>query len=221
MKFTIAFLGTQIITQCIYIPAGVHVFPVSKEDLKKMKQRIANLFKERQECQGIAFVIGIHGPAGTDVDIDNVCSTFSDLNFAVWRERDITCADLACLVKAAASHKYPSYKYVAFYFAGHGGSVNGHPFVVPMKLKGDGSQQILNRTSCLVLRNLANAVCSFSIAAWLLKVLKTVMNLPKLAKRSSSLLLLNVLLHMQQLRVINHKEIRFREDCGLVLCVQN
>ena len=109
----------------------------------KMKQRIANLFKERQECQGIAFVIGIHGPAGTDVDIDNVCSTFNDLNFAVWRERDITCADLACLVKAAASHMYPSYKYVAFYFAGHGGSVNGHPFIVPMKLKGDGSQQIL------------------------------------------------------------------------------
>ena len=108
-----------------------------------MKQRIGNLFKARPECQGIAFVIGTHGPAGTGVDIDNVRNTFIDLNFAVWDERDLTCSKLACLVKAAASHMYPCYKYLAFYFAGHGGSVNGHPFIVPMKLKGDGSQQKL------------------------------------------------------------------------------
>ena len=110
-----------------------------------MKQKIGNLYKENQDAQGIAFVIGIHGPAGTDVDIDNVSSTFrNDLNFAVWRERDHTCADLACLAKAAASHMYPNYKYLAFYFAGHGGiDANERSFVVPMKLRGEESQQIL------------------------------------------------------------------------------
>ena len=106
-----------------------------------MKRRLRNLYKENQEAQGIIFVIGIYGPAGTNVDVENISSTFNGLEFAVWRERDLTCADIACLAKVAASEKFPNYKYIAFYFAGHGG-IDEHErsFILPMKEK-DGEER--------------------------------------------------------------------------------
>ena len=76
--------------------------------------------------------------AGTDVDVDNVSSVFKDeLNIAVCIERDPTCTQLACLVKAAAIVRYPiNYKFITFYFAGHGGiNDSGSPYVIPMRLK--------------------------------------------------------------------------------------
>ena len=66
-------------------------------------------------------------------------STFEELNFAVFTERDPTCTQLACLVKAAATVRYPlNYKFITFYFAGHGGiNDSGSPYVIPMQLKGE------------------------------------------------------------------------------------
>ena len=100
----------------------------------KMKKRIRNLYKENQKAQGIIFVIGIHGTAGTNIDVENISSIFNSLKFAVWCERDLTCADISCLTKAAASEKFPNYKYIAFYYAGHGG-IDEHErsFILPMK----------------------------------------------------------------------------------------
>ena len=44
------------------------------------------------------------------------------MNFAVYIERDPTSEQMALLMKAAAECTYPTrYKYIAFYFAGHGG----------------------------------------------------------------------------------------------------
>ena len=80
----------------------------------------------------------MYNAAGTDVDVDNVSSVFKDeLNFAVFIEKDPTCTQLACLVKAAATVRYPlNYKFITFYFAGHGGiNDSGSPYVIPMHLK--------------------------------------------------------------------------------------
>ena len=80
----------------------------------------------------------MYDAAGTDVDVDNVSSVFMDeLNFAVFIEKDPTCTQLACLVKAAATVRYPlNYKFITFYFAGHGGiNDSGSPYVIPMQLK--------------------------------------------------------------------------------------
>ena len=89
-------------------------------------------------AQGIIFVIGLFGRAGTDVDIERMSSIFhDDLNFAVYREKVLTCADLACLVKAAAEYdEYPkSYRFIAFYYAGHGGIDSVSEYLLPMHLR--------------------------------------------------------------------------------------
>ena len=73
-------------------------------------------------AQGIIFIVGIYGADGTAKDVENVEATFKQLNFATFLERDPTSAQIASLINAAASCKYPDgYKYIAFYFAGHGG----------------------------------------------------------------------------------------------------
>ena len=65
-------------------------------------------------------------------------STFvNDLKFIVDRRIDQTCEELACLIKAisAPEMKYPlSCKFIAFYFAGHGGiDESGKPFILPIQ----------------------------------------------------------------------------------------
>ena len=58
------------------------------------------------------------------------------MNFAVYIERDPTSAQIAGLMKAAAECGYPSrYKYIVFYFAGHGGrDESGKLFVEGLQL---------------------------------------------------------------------------------------
>ena len=125
-----------------------------------MKRKLKNLFKENQDAQGIVFVIGIYGPAGTDVDVENVSTTFHALNFAVWRERDLTCADIACLAKAAASENFFGYKYIAFYFAGHGGiDEYKRSFILP--LKEDGEERLFIEENILSYFKDVNKGCLF------------------------------------------------------------
>ena len=125
-----------------------------------MKQKLKNRFKENKNAQGIVFVIGIYGPAGTDVDVENVSSTFHALNFAVCRERDLTCAEIACLAKAAASVTFENYKYIAFYFAGHGGiDEYKRSFVLPMKA--DGKERLFIEENILSYFKDVNKGCLF------------------------------------------------------------
>ena len=79
--------------------------------------------------------MGLFGQAGTDVDVEHMSSIFhDDLNFAVYREKVLTRADLVCLVKAAAEYdEYPkSYRFIAFYYAGYGGiNKSGREYLLP------------------------------------------------------------------------------------------
>ena len=87
-------------------------------------QQITNCTNEPgfHGAQGIIFIVGIYGADGTAKDVENVEATFKQLNFASFIERDPTSAQIAFLINAAAACKYPDgYKYIAFYFAGHGG----------------------------------------------------------------------------------------------------
>ena len=72
---------------------------------------------------------------GTDKDVDNMASTLGKLNFTVRREQYLTSAQLCCLVKAASDcNYYPNYKYVVFYYSGHGGSDDSeNSFVLPQQ----------------------------------------------------------------------------------------
>ena len=91
--------------------------------------------------------VGECGRGGTDVDADNICKTFRDnLNFATFLAEDRPCAELACLVKAAAEFdRYPlGYNFIAFYYAGHGGiDSSGREFVLPLQLTGGDTKHVL------------------------------------------------------------------------------
>ncbi len=81
-------------------------------------------------AQGIIFVVGIFGADGTAKDMENVKSTFEKLEFAVYALKDPTSNQIVELVEAAAQCNLSRYKFVAFYFAGHGGrDESGHAFV--------------------------------------------------------------------------------------------
>ena len=93
--------------------------------IAEYKLKIDNLTQEHKfaRAKGIIFVVGIFGPDGTAEDVENIISTFKELNFAVFSERDLTAEKIACLVQAAAECRFPyKYRYIAFYFAGHGGT---------------------------------------------------------------------------------------------------
>ena len=93
--------------------------------IDEYKLRIDNLTQEHKFAlaKGIIFVVGIFGFAGTAEDVENITSTFKELKFAVFPERDLTAEKIACLVTSAAECKFPyEYHYIAFYFTGHGGT---------------------------------------------------------------------------------------------------
>ena len=97
-----------------------------------MQRLIDGRYHDKPKAKGIIFIVGITGASGTDVDVENMSKTFRDgLDFATFREENVTCSRLACVVKAAATFKYPlKCNYVAFYFAGHGGIDEHHrPFL--------------------------------------------------------------------------------------------
>ena len=101
--------------------------------IDEYKLKIDNLTQEHKfaRAKGIIFVVGMFGAPGTAEDVENIISTFKELKFAVFPERDLTAEKIACLVQAAAECKFPyKYRYIAFYFAGHGGTdESGKPFI--------------------------------------------------------------------------------------------
>ena len=108
------------------------------ENLLIKRQQIENRTNEPKYngAEGIIFIVGIFGADGTANDVENVSSTFKELNFAIYIERDPTSGLIAGLMKAAAVCDYPArYKYIAFYFAGHGGrDKSGKLFVKGLQL---------------------------------------------------------------------------------------
>ena len=105
-----------------------------------------------QRAQGIIFIVGVYGADGTAKDVENVEATFKELNFAVFIERDPPSFQIACLLKAAAACQYPyRYKYIAFYFAGHGGrdESTGKLFIKGLQLD-ESNHEILHISEFIV-----------------------------------------------------------------------
>ena len=79
------------------------------------------------------FIVGMYGAPGTDVDVKKVQTTFEhhNINFAILPIQSPTSARLSAMIAAASKYGYPfCYKFVAFYFSGHGGTdKDGNPFV--------------------------------------------------------------------------------------------
>ena len=140
-----------IIISVLLLHLDYHQF--SEDDVEKAKDKIHSKCQYKADAQGIIFVVGMlfvdqsGNHSGTDVDADNIYKTFrNDLNFAVYRDEDPSCSDLACLVKAAAEFdRYPlNYDFIGFYYAGHGGiDKSGREFVLPLQQRGSDTKNIL------------------------------------------------------------------------------
>ena len=123
------------------------------KDVMEAKEKIHRKCQYKPNAQGIIFVVDMlfvgksGNPGGTDIDAANVSTTFSkELNFAVYSGEDLDCAELACLVQAAAEFdKYPlNYDFIAFYYTGHGGiDASSREFVLPLQLEGDDGLNVL------------------------------------------------------------------------------
>ena len=98
---------------------------------------IENAFTSQtnQTPVGLAIVIGtvVSPPFGTDKDVENMEGAFESLKFAVIKKKVARLEDLRAIVKAAADYPYisqvSSCKVIAIYYAGHGNSKGGRPFV--------------------------------------------------------------------------------------------
>ena len=105
---------------------------------------------EYQLAQGIIFTIGMFGPGGTTLDVDKIQSTFKRLNFSVFLYPNPNCIKINNLVRATAEMKYPdTYRFIAFYYTGHGGRNEQGSYIVPVQPTGsvDG---FVNIEKCIV-----------------------------------------------------------------------
>ncbi len=98
----------------LFLPTGIH-------------SRIFHAYRERKRelgCspKGIMFVFGIRGPAGVDIDVEQIYFTFKNhFRFALLIEEDLTFDILEAFIEAAATYEYPAVcNYIGFYFSGHG-----------------------------------------------------------------------------------------------------
>ena len=89
-----------------------------------------------KQPKGIIFICCVTGPAGIDVDFQRVHETFANVfNFATLRIDCPTYSQLAHIIYAAATYKYPPTCHLkGFYFAGHGGiDESSRPFFNTVK----------------------------------------------------------------------------------------
>ena len=101
---------------------------------------LTNAINEKKDVAGLAILVKVKdpygGPPGVDVDIKNMGKVLRDhLNFAIYdvsAQGNPTIKSIKAIISAASTYKnYPSLlKFVCFYYAGHGGSNNGHPYIV-------------------------------------------------------------------------------------------
>ena len=117
-----------VIIITILINCSSDEISVSYANIEGIQSEINHVLKsavQEFKCQakGIIYIFGISGAAGTDVDVNNIHSTFkTEFKFATFRRENLTCSNLATHIKAAATFDYPvKCKNKAFYFAGHGG----------------------------------------------------------------------------------------------------
>ena len=103
-------------------------------------------------AQGIIFIIGMYGVDCTAKDVENVESTFRELNFATFIVKDPTSVEITALIKAATQCDYPNrYQYVACYYAGHGGmdDESGKPFIKPLQIN-EAKSETLSIEECII-----------------------------------------------------------------------
>ena len=126
-------------------------FCISVEIVAAKKEKIKTLLMNKH-AQGILFAVW----QANSEHVENIKSTFEDLNFVVHSEPFCSSLELVSLIIAASESEYPmNFKYISFYFSGHGGANDlGKPVIE--QLTNEHELEILNIEKYLMqpLRNL-------------------------------------------------------------------
>ena len=91
--------------------------------------------EEDERKSGLAIVVGIvacqlSGAAGVKEDMKNMEGVFKKLGLAVWKMKDKDSEEIAGALQAVGRYKFPAtYKFIIFYFSGHGQSQDNHPYI--------------------------------------------------------------------------------------------
>ncbi len=122
----------SLFTSC-YVHAIVFIGNFSKTDCATQLIKLKSIFSENPNAKGLAIVIGASDATGTIADVKNMKSAFKALNFVVYAEKTATRDEICKIVQAATEYSdyEPSCKCFAFYYAGHGGSDDGHSYILP------------------------------------------------------------------------------------------
>ena len=85
--------------------------------------------KVKEDKIGLAVIFGVvnkKGPQGADLDVENVKTTFYNINYATWIIKNPTCTIMRNAVKIVSEYNhYPiEFNWVVFYYTGHGGSID-------------------------------------------------------------------------------------------------
>ena len=95
---------------------------------KNCREEIDEAYDNNENAVGFAFVIGIDGCVS---DVENMSTTFEDLNFAVMKQPNMSIQRLESYIKAATQYHFDNYKFIAFYVSGHGAiDDEGRPCIV-------------------------------------------------------------------------------------------
>ena len=77
-------------------------------------------------------MIGSSNAPGAKEDVENITSTFKELQFAIFEKPVGASKDSICrIVQAAAKYTEDDHECFVFYYAGHGGSTDGHGYITP------------------------------------------------------------------------------------------
>ena len=111
----------------------------SQDLIDHHKKVLRNAINEKKDVAGLAILVKVKdhddGPAGVDIDVQNMGKVLGELNFAIYdvsAQGNPDVKSIKAIILAASTYKdYPdSLKFVCFYYAGHGGTNDGHPYIV-------------------------------------------------------------------------------------------
>ena len=105
---------------------------VPKELLDNFRSDLSVFVKKNLKKSGLALLVGMitNGPCGVEKDLDTMKDAFEELGLAVWQLPDASDMKIASVVETISQYPFPSnYKFIVFYFSGHGGSLDSHTFI--------------------------------------------------------------------------------------------
>lgn len=118
---------------CYYHCFCIILADVQEDLLKECRGQLDNKVGDNLHKGGLAIVTGITiggTPTGVKEDMQNMKTAFKSIGLAVWKLKNASKAKITGVLRCIAQYEFPvGYKFIIFYFSGHGGSLHNHPYI--------------------------------------------------------------------------------------------